>query len=58
MGNHHHAIDEVTGEIVDIDLDEKLEQKILTELRKDFEEKTGSKLENCNPLITLKGKKK
>lgn len=26
MGNHHHAIDEVTGEIVDIDLDEKLEQ--------------------------------
>ncbi|AOP33821.1 transcriptional repressor [Leptospira tipperaryensis] len=56
--NHHHALDEETGEIFDIELDSKLQEKILSELKKDFEEKTGSSLENCNLLITLKGKRK
>lgn len=57
VGNHHHAIDEETGEIFDLDLDSKLEEKVLSELQKDFLEKTGSRLEDCNLLITLKGKK-
>ncbi|XDD51632.1 Fur family transcriptional regulator [Leptospira sp. WS92.C1] len=58
VSNHHHAVDEATGEIYDIDLDSKLQERILVELKKDFEIKTGSSLENCNLLITLKGKKK
>ncbi|MCG6167726.1 transcriptional repressor [Leptospira sp. FAT2] len=58
VGNHHHAVDEDTGEIFDIDLDSKLEERILSELKRDFELKTGSSLEDCNLLITLKGKKK
>ncbi|MDV6234828.1 Fur family transcriptional regulator [Leptospira ellisii] len=56
--NHHHAIDENTGEIFDIDLDPQLQEKILSELKKDFQSKTGSSLENCSLLIALKGKKK
>ncbi|TGM96695.1 peroxide-responsive transcriptional repressor PerRA [Leptospira dzoumogneensis] len=58
LGNHHHAIDEETGEIFDIDLDSKLQEKILSELKKDFTAKTGKTLEDCNLSITLKGKKK
>ncbi|RHX90741.1 peroxide-responsive transcriptional repressor PerRA [Leptospira stimsonii] len=56
--NHHHALDEETGEIIDIELDSKLQEKILSELKKDFETKTGSTFEECNLLITLKGKRK
>ncbi|TGK14444.1 peroxide-responsive transcriptional repressor PerRA [Leptospira stimsonii] len=56
--NHHHALDEDTGEIIDIELDSKLQEKILSELKKDFETKTGSAFEECNLLITLKGKRK
>ncbi|AXR68730.1 peroxide-responsive transcriptional repressor PerRA [Leptospira mayottensis] len=58
VNHHHHAIDEETGEIFDVNLDPKLQERILSELRKDFEAKTGSSLENCNLLITLKGKLK
>ncbi|EMO54379.1 peroxide-responsive transcriptional repressor PerRA [Leptospira noguchii] len=55
--HHHHAIDEETGEIYDISLDFKLQEKVLSELKQDFKLKTGSSLENCNLSITLKGKK-
>ncbi|RHX93276.1 transcriptional repressor [Leptospira yasudae] len=58
VSNHHHAVDEETGEIFDIDLDSKLEEAVLAELKKDFETKTGTSLKDCNLLITLKGKKK
>ncbi|MBM9502091.1 transcriptional repressor [Leptospira sp. 201903071] len=56
--SHHHALDEETGEIFDLELDSKLQEKILSELKRDFEEKTGNSFENCNLLITLKGRKK
>ncbi|MCZ8344118.1 MAG: Fur family transcriptional regulator [Leptospira sp.] len=52
---HHHAVLESTGAIVDVELSETLEEQVLKELSKSFEQKTGRKLENSKLVITLKG---
>lgn len=52
---HHHAVLESTGTIIDVELSETLEEEVLRELSKSFEQKTGRKLENSKLVITLKG---
>ncbi|TGL87199.1 transcriptional repressor [Leptospira congkakensis] len=53
---HHHALNEETGEITDVEMDEVLESKVLEELKDSYFKKTGKKLDNVKLVITLKGK--
>ncbi|TGN19995.1 peroxide-responsive transcriptional repressor PerRA [Leptospira idonii] len=54
---HHHAYDEETGEIIDIELDASLEEQIFESLSQNFQEKTGKRFTNASLVVTLKGKK-
>lgn len=56
MGVHHHALDETSGEIVDIELNDSLEEKVLAELKESYFQKTGKELQNPKLVITLRGK--
>ncbi len=53
---HHHAFNEETGEIIDIELEENLEKQIFENLSKSYLEKTGLNLTNASLVVTLKGK--
>ncbi|TGK87739.1 transcriptional repressor [Leptospira noumeaensis] len=56
IDHHHHALNEETGEITDVEMDEALESKVLDELRESYFKKTGKKLDNVKLIITLRGK--
>lgn len=56
IGPHHHALNEETGEITDVEMNEELETKVLEELRESYFKKTGKKLDNVKLVITLRGK--
>ncbi|BDA79224.1 transcriptional repressor [Leptospira kobayashii] len=56
MDRHHHAFNEETGEITDIELEEDLEKQIFENLSKSYLEKTGLTLTNASLVVTLKGK--
>jgi Fe2+ or Zn2+ uptake regulation protein len=56
LTHHHHALDETTGEIIDIDLDPDLEKQLQQNLKDDFLKKTGKELANASLVVTLKGK--
>jgi Fur family iron response transcriptional regulator len=55
-GVHHHALDENSGEIIDIELEKTLEEKVLSELKESYFQKTGKHLQNPKLVITLRGK--
>ncbi|PJE01305.1 MAG: transcriptional repressor [Leptospira sp.] len=56
LDHHHHALDESTGQIIDIDLDPELEQRVQENLREDFLKKTGKEISQPSLIVTLKGK--
>ncbi|MCZ8237230.1 MAG: Fur family transcriptional regulator [Leptospiraceae bacterium] len=56
LDHHHHALDEATGQIIDIDLDPELEQRVQENLREDFLKKTGKEIFQPSLIVTLKGK--
>jgi len=56
LTHHHHALDETTGEIIDIDLDPALEKQLQDSLKEDFLNKTGKEISNPSLVVTLKGK--
>ncbi|XDD41917.1 Fur family transcriptional regulator [Leptospira sp. WS60.C2] len=53
---HHHALNENSGEIVDIELNQSLEKTVLAELKRSYFEKTGKELDQAKLVITLRGK--
>ena len=53
---HHHALNEETGEIMDVYLDPETETTVHNLMRKDLESKIGKDWKNSRLLITLKGK--
>ncbi|EMY60178.1 peroxide-responsive transcriptional repressor PerRA [Leptospira terpstrae] len=56
IGPHHHALNEETGEITDVEMNQELETKVLEELKESYFIKTGKKLDEVKLVITLRGK--
>ncbi len=53
---HHHALNEETGEILDVYLDPETENKVHNLMKQDLESKLGKDWKDSKLLITLKGK--
>jgi Fe2+ or Zn2+ uptake regulation protein len=52
---HHHALNEETGEIIDVYLDPETESKVHTLMKEDIEQKLGAQWKGSKLVITLKG---
>ncbi|MDX1957907.1 MAG: Fur family transcriptional regulator [Leptospiraceae bacterium] len=55
--SHEHAVIEETGEIIDLDIDDSLYEKVLSELKIEFKRKTGKEMKDPKLFITMKGAK-
>ncbi|GBF49894.1 ferric uptake regulation protein [Leptospira ryugenii] len=55
MERHHHAVEEGTGRIIDVYLDEETESKVHALMKEELEKSTGKSWKNTRIMITLKG---
>lgn len=55
LDRHHHALNEATGEIIDVYLDAETESKVHSLMKQELETKLGKNWKNSKLLITLKG---
>ncbi|MBL8022498.1 MAG: transcriptional repressor [Leptospirales bacterium] len=55
---HHHAVDSVTGNIVDLELNQALEKRVFAELMQEYATVTGHNLAQSELQITLRGRAK
>jgi len=52
---HHHAVDQKTGDIVDVYVQPELEERIKTQLLQSYEERTGHRLRDGELQIVIRG---